>query len=115
MIARSTSSKFGIATLRLYPSKYGMGGLSDGLYYDYALEICKRYVKVIIMKKDRKKLLKLLKSAKKYIEWANHTAEARHDNPESEYYDDGGQYEIMEETKKLLAEIDEALEKHEKN
>ena len=26
-------------------SEWKMGGLSDGLYYDYALEVCKRYIK----------------------------------------------------------------------
>ena len=47
----------------------------------------------------------LLEQARVYVEWANHTAEARHDAP-GEYYMDGGQYEIMKETEELLKQID---------
>lgn len=53
----------------------------------------------------------LLARAREYVSLANHRAEARHDTP-GEYYMDGGQFEIMEDTKDILEQIDAELAEH---
>ena len=58
-----------------------------------------------------KAILVVLKEAREYVQWANHRAKARHDDRDGEYYMDGGQYWIMEETKALLDKIDLILSK----
>ncbi len=54
--------------------------------------------------------LAALQAAVKYIKQAHDEAEAKHDSY-GEYYMDGGQYEIMEDTDQLLAKIEAILEK----
>jgi len=54
------------------------------------------------------KAIRLLKKAKSYIKKANFEAETKHDSY-GEYYMDGVQYDIMQETEKLLAEINSIL------
>lgn len=56
-----------------------------------------------------KELEAIIHKVKPYIVTANHKAEARHDST-GEYYLDGVQYEIMQETEKLIAAIDAAME-----
>jgi len=51
-----------------------------------------------------------LKNCLPYIKQANVTAEAKHDNISGQYYMDGCQYEIMQETDLLMQKI-EALNK----
>ena len=49
--------------------------------------------------------VKLLIKSRKYLQIAHHDAEGKHDSY-GEYYMDSNQYEIMEETEKLIIEID---------
>ena len=52
--------------------------------------------------------ISIIERSREYIKHANHLAESRHDSY-GDYYMDGGQYEIMQETEKLLQEIDAFL------
>lgn len=52
--------------------------------------------------------INLLRDARKYIEMANDDATAKHDNY-GEYYMDGVQWDIMEDTEKILNELDEEI------
>jgi len=52
----------------------------------------------------------IIKSAMKYVKQAHDSAECRHDSY-GEYYMDLGQYEIMQETEKLLAGMVEIINK----
>jgi len=58
---------------------------------------------------DKRKLFNVLLQSKKYIEIAYNEAEAKHDDPEGQYYMDSVQYEIMQETKSLLKDIEEQI------
>jgi hypothetical protein len=51
----------------------------------------------------------LLIECLKHVVVVNHMAEAKHDDPNGEYYMDHGQYEIMQETQKLIDKINELL------
>ncbi len=57
---------------------------------------------------DYIKMVSILKTARKYIEMAHDDAETRHDSY-GDFYMDGGLYEIMEESEKLLSEIDKVV------
>ena len=48
----------------------------------------------------------LLKTVRIYLELEHANAEARHDNPDDELYMSYAMYTIMEDTNKLMAEID---------
>lgn len=50
----------------------------------------------------------IIRKTRKYVQNAHNKAESLHENY-GEYYMDNGQYEIMEETEKLLNQIDLAL------
>lgn len=52
--------------------------------------------------------ISIIERSREYVKQANHLAESRHDSY-GDYYMDGGQYEIMQETEKLLKEIDAYL------
>ena len=54
-------------------------------------------------------LSRMLRRSRPYIKQANETAEARHDNPDGDYYMDGAQYEIMQETEALQRAIDDLV------
>ena len=54
------------------------------------------------------KAVNILKMTRKYVEQVHDDAKAKHDNY-GEFYMDDGLYEIMEETEKLLSEIDEVV------
>ena len=58
---------------------------------------------------DDKKIQKILLEAKECISTANQKAKARYDNINSDFYMDGAQYEIMQDTQKLLDEINSIL------
>jgi len=53
-------------------------------------------------------LEQLCSKAIPFIKSASHAAEARHDNPDGEYYMELSQYEIYKEGEKLIAAIDAA-------
>lgn len=55
------------------------------------------------------RLKSLLISARPYIAMAGNEAEARHDDPGSETYDEYSEYEIMAEVANLLKAIDAEL------
>ena len=57
---------------------------------------------------DYDEVIQILKKARPYIKKVHNDAESIHDNY-GELYMDYGLYEIMQDTEKLLAEIDEAL------
>jgi len=54
-------------------------------------------------------LMQLLARARPYIIEAHNSAEAKHDDSTDPEYMDYGQYEIMQETDRLLKEIDSIL------
>lgn len=67
--------------------------------------------KIMMNKKETNKELKavsVLKMTRKYVEQAHDDAETKHDNY-GEFYMDSNLYEIMEETKRLLPEIDKII------
>lgn len=51
----------------------------------------------------------VLQECRPYINNANYNAEARYDSLNADIYMDAAQYEIMEETKKLVKKIDDLL------
>lgn len=57
--------------------------------------------------------IEIIKKSRQYVESAGNKAEARHDNY-GEYYMDHEMWEIMQETEKLLKEIDEIVSLYEK-
>jgi len=54
---------------------------------------------------DYEEAIIALKKARKFVKESHDEAIAKHDNY-GDYYMDGAQYEIMEETEKLLNQID---------
>ena len=52
------------------------------------------------------KAVSLLNECKEYLQIAHHDAEVKHDSYSSGYYMEIGQFEIMEETERLMSEID---------
>jgi hypothetical protein len=54
------------------------------------------------------KAIELLAKSRQYIQKAHDDAEALHDN-HGDMYMDSGQYEIMQETERLLTDIDNLI------
>ena len=63
---------------------------------------------MVILKMKMVDAISIIERSREYIKQANHLAESRHDSYDGDYMD-GGQYEIMQETEKLLKEIDTFL------
>jgi len=59
---------------------------------------------------DYIKAVNAFKMTRKHVKQAHDDAEIKHDNY-GEFYMDGAQYEIMQQTEKLLSEIDSILTK----
>lgn len=58
----------------------------------------------------REVALATLKDIRPYLVLAHETAEARHDTGEGEDYMSGAMYEIMQETERLIEQIDLLLQ-----
>lgn len=61
---------------------------------------------------DQEKAISIIKSAMEYVKQSHDSAECLHDTY-GDYYMDGAQYEIMEETETLLAEMVVIIDKFE--